>query len=138
MSRSGPARRVLTSVAGGVLVLVGAALMVLPGPGLILVFAGVAVLANEYYWAQRLREPVRYRAMQAAEASVATPLRIAWSILCGLGLIGLGVVWMVVPALPFSGVGTGSSLILSGILLLALLVYSYRRTRRRDDTGALR
>ena len=138
MSRSGPARQVLVSVAGGVLVLVGAALMVLPGPGLILVFAGVVVLASEFHWAKRLQEPVRYRAMQAAEVSVATPLRIAWSVLCGLGLIALGIIWMAVPSLPFSGVGTGASLIVSGILLLALLVYSYRRVRGRNGASAMR
>ena len=138
MSPRRSVQRVVVGIAGGVLVLLGGALLVLPGPGLLMVFAGVVVLAYEFPWAKRLQEPVRYRAMQAAEASVATKLRIAWSVLCGLGLIVLGIVWMFVTFLPFSGVGTGVSLILSGILLLALMMYTYRRVRGRNGARALR
>ena len=47
-------RRVVVAVVGGVLILVGIALLVLPGPGLLLIAAGVAVLALEFPWAERL------------------------------------------------------------------------------------
>lgn len=123
------ARRAVFTVVGAILCLVGAALLVLPGPGLLLVLAGLLILAQEYEWTHQFVEPVRVRAMQAAEASVSSPWRAAGSILAGLGLIGAGVVWMVLPRLPFGGVGTGTSLIISGLILLALLVYSARRVR---------
>ncbi len=129
------ARRVVFGVVGAVLVAVGALLMVLPGPGLIVVLLGVVVLSQEFSWAERLYEPVRDRAVRAAEASVATRLRIAWSTSAGMALVAAGVVWIVRPSLPFGGVSTGSSLILSGVLLLALLVYSYRRIHRPTVTG---
>lgn len=121
------ARRTAIAVVGGLLVVVGAVLMVLPGPGLIVVLMGVVVLSQEFAWARRVYEPVRYRAVQAAESSVATKLRIAGSTTAGLALVAAGVLWIVEPRLPFGGVSTGSSVILSGLLLLALLVYSYRR-----------
>jgi uncharacterized protein (TIGR02611 family) len=40
-------------VVGLVLVAAGLVLLVLPGPGILLVIAGLAVLATEYVWAQR-------------------------------------------------------------------------------------
>lgn len=137
MRGNGLARRIALSVLGGALILLGLVLMVLPGPGLILVLGGVVLLAKEYPWAQRLYEPVQKRAMQAAEASVATPLRIVWSVAVGFVLIGLGVAWIVFTRLPFGDVSTGSSLILSGVLLLALLLYSYRRVRRPSASSTL-
>ncbi|MGH9061256.1 MAG: PGPGW domain-containing protein, partial [Acidimicrobiales bacterium] len=87
-----PVRRVAAAVTGGVLVAVGVVLLVLPGPGLLLVLAGLIVLASEFPALEKFVDPVRKRAMKAAEDSVASPLRIAGSVLAGLGLIGAGVV----------------------------------------------
>lgn len=123
----GALRRVLVTVAGAVVTLVGVALLVLPGPGLLLVLAGLVLLASEYPWARRLVEPVRVRAMEAARISVANRWRLAGSVACGLGLLAAGVAWLVVPWLPFSGIATGVTVMLSGVLLLALLVYTRRR-----------
>jgi uncharacterized membrane protein YccC len=47
------ARRSAVTVAGSLLVMVGLALLVLPGPGLLLLTAGLALLATEFAWAQR-------------------------------------------------------------------------------------
>ena len=49
----------------------------------------------------------------------------------GMALIATGAIWCLVPTLPLGGWPTGSSLILSGIILLALLVLSYRRVKGR-------
>lgn len=38
---------------------VGAALLVLPGPGILVVLAGVSLLATEFDWASRLQARVR-------------------------------------------------------------------------------
>lgn len=136
MAGTNPVKRVSLAVLGGVIVLVGVALLVLPGPGLLLVLAGLLILASEFPTLERHVDPVRDRAMKAAEDSVSSPLRIAGSVCAGLGLLGAGVVWGLVPGLPFGGWSTGTSLILSGLILFALLIWSYRRVRdRRSRPG---
>jgi hypothetical protein len=134
--RSHPAKRAAVLVAGGTLTTVGVVLLVLPGPGLLLVLAGLLVLGNEFPAVDKYIDPVQDRAMKAAEDSVSSPLRTAGSVLAGLFLIGAGVVWGLVPTLPLGGWATGSGLILSGVILLALLVYSYRRVQERRHQGA--
>jgi hypothetical protein len=137
-----PAKRILLGTAGGLLLLLGVLLLVLPGPGLLLVLAGTVLLARAVPAVARFEEPVRTRATQAAEASVASALRIAGTVLTGLALIGAGAVWGARPVggLPFAGWSTGLSLILSGLIVLGLLVWSHRRvhggrTKGRPATG---
>jgi len=47
-------KRIGITIAGFVLVLAGLAMLVLPGPGLLVIIAGLAVLATEYVWAERM------------------------------------------------------------------------------------
>lgn len=129
--RSNPAKRIAVLVAGVLVLLVGVVLLVLPGPGLLLVLAGLVILANEFPAVEKYVDPVQDRAMKAAEDSVSSPLRITGSVLAGLALIAAGVAWGLSPDLPLGGWATGSSLILSGVVLLALLVYGYRRVQVR-------
>ena len=49
-----PVRWVVVALVGGTLVIAGLAMLVLPGPGLVVLFAGVAVLAAEFAWAEVL------------------------------------------------------------------------------------
>ena len=46
--------RVATIVAGFALMAAGTAMLVLPGPGLLVIAAGLAILAREFHWARRL------------------------------------------------------------------------------------
>ncbi|KAA9156322.1 hypothetical protein FPZ12_027780 [Amycolatopsis acidicola] len=124
-------KRVIIAVVGTVLLVVGVALLVLPGPGLLLVLAGLVTLASEFPALERYVGPVRTRAMKAAEDSVASPIRIAGSVTCGLLLIAAGVVWGTVRWLPLSGWSCGTSLILSGLVLWGLLFWSYRRVQEQ-------
>lgn len=59
-------RRAGVTLAGFVLIAAGAAMLVLPGPGLLVIIAGLAVLATEYVWAQRALDAAKRRARQAA------------------------------------------------------------------------
>jgi hypothetical protein len=61
-------KRIGITIAGFLLILVGAALLVLPGPGLLVIIAGLAVLATEYVWAQRLLRIAKQKATQAKDA----------------------------------------------------------------------
>lgn len=47
------ARRIAVFVVGATLLLVGTLLLVLPGPGLPLLFLGLSLLATEFVWARR-------------------------------------------------------------------------------------
>jgi hypothetical protein len=134
--RPGLARKVICGVAGGLLVVTGVALLVLPGPGLLLVLGGLLVLANGFPAAQRFVGPVEKRAMQAAQESVSSPLRLVFSVGTGVVLFAAGIVWGLNPGLPLGGWATGASLILSGIVLLVLLVVSYRKVRQARETAA--
>jgi hypothetical protein len=118
-------------IAGGTVLVAGVALLVLPGPGLLLVLAGLLILSREFPAVNRYVEPVRERAIQAAEESVTSWWRLTGSVLTGLALIGAGVAWGLVEELPLSGWSTGSGLILSGFILFGLLYWSWRRVRAR-------
>jgi hypothetical protein len=125
------AKRVTVLLVGGALVLVGIVLVVLPGPGLLLVLGGLLVISSEFPAVDKYIDPVQHKAMEAAEKSVSSPLRLTGSILGGVALIAAGVFWGLNKWLPLGGWPTGSSLILSGLVLLGLLVYSYWRVQKK-------
>jgi len=47
-------RRVVVGVIGGTIVLIGIALLVLPGPAFIVIPLGLLILGSEFAWARRL------------------------------------------------------------------------------------
>jgi len=54
-------KRTIISVVGGTVLLIGIALLVLPGPAFIVIPIGLAILATEYAWARRwLRKAREY------------------------------------------------------------------------------
>ena len=134
-----PIRKAAITVVGWVLVLGGIAALVLPGPGLLLLLLGLVVLSQEYEWAERRVDPVKDKAFDVARQSVSSYPRITMSALGAIALVVAGIVWgldptiptvgPVGPQLPFGGWATGSTIILSGLIALALLVYSIKRFR---------
>lgn len=127
-------------IAGWVLVIFGLVVLVLPGPGLLGLVAGLVLLATRYAWAERLLRPVKIKALQLAIRGVQIWPRITGSVLSGFALIAVGIVWGVRPATPrwwpidqgwwlVGGWGTAITLMVSGAVVLALLVYSFRRFR---------
>ncbi len=136
-------RRTGLEVLGWTLVVVGIAALVLPGPGLLTLFAGIVVLSQQYTWAERQVEPVKRRALQAAREGVATWPRIVFSALSACIVIGVGVVYGLQPPVPDwwpvgepwwlpGGWATAASIIAGGIIGLVLVVYSVRRFRGLD------
>lgn len=61
-ARRGVIRRVGTIIVGFVVLFGGIAMMILPGPGILGIIAGLAILAQELAWAERLLEYVKKRA----------------------------------------------------------------------------
>ena len=138
------AKRVAIEGLGWILVVVGIAALVLPGPGLLALFAGVALLATQYEWAERRVEPVKRKALGAAADSVKTVPRIMMSAAGVCWLIALGFYWGMGPSAPswwplddrwwlMGGWGTGGTLIGSGIIAGAMVVYSFFNFREMKD-----
>jgi hypothetical protein len=52
-------KRIIVGIAGGTVLLLGIVMIVLPGPAIIVIPAGLAILATEFVWARRLLRKVR-------------------------------------------------------------------------------
>ncbi len=55
------ARRIAVSIVGGTVLLIGVAMLVLPGPGLLVIPLGLAILGVEYAWARLWLRKVKSR-----------------------------------------------------------------------------
>lgn len=64
-----PVRRVIIGVIGGTILLLGVAMIILPGPAIVVIPLGLAVLATEYIWARRWLKNAR-RLMEEARKKV--------------------------------------------------------------------
>lgn len=64
-------KKLFVTLVGPFLVLMGILLLVLPGPGLLLIAAGITLLGTEYHWARRLIAPIKRR-LEAAKAKKPT------------------------------------------------------------------
>lgn len=144
------AKRLVLETLGWILVVVGIAALVLPGPGLLCIFGGLALLSQQYEWAERRLEPIRLRALRGAAESVETVPRIVVTSLGVLWLFGTGVLWMIRPPVPNwwpnwwiindswwlpGGFWTGLSLMVSGVIAMALMIYSYRRFHNHPEAA---
>jgi len=137
-------KRSAVTVAGIALLAIGVALMVLPGPGLLLIVAGLAVLATEYAWAHRLLKRAKVQAAAAQQAAVASPVRTAGSVLFALGMAAIGIAMLVIedvawPALNslldgIWSVTTGSILIITSCILLAMTYITIRTAKGETTT----
>ncbi|MGE3182287.1 MAG: PGPGW domain-containing protein [Phycisphaerae bacterium] len=58
------ARRAAVGVVGVTVILIGLALLVLPGPAFIVIPAGLAILATEFVWAKRLLRRAKQKIAQ--------------------------------------------------------------------------
>ena len=66
-------RRVIVSVVGATVLLIGVALLVLPGPAFVVIPVGLAILATEYAWARRWLRKVRQIASDVVSARGSAP-----------------------------------------------------------------
>lgn len=133
-------KRFAIEVGGWLLIVLGVAALVLPGPGLLFLVGGFALLSMRYRWAKRILRPVRSKAFYLAAKGVQTWPRIALSVMGALAVAGTGIIWGIGLAEPAwwpissrwwlpGGWGTGVSLIASGALAMGLIAYSFHRFR---------
>ena len=69
--------RLSVAAVGFTVLAVGLVLLVTPGPGLLVIIAGLAILAHEFAWAAKALDKAKERAAQAREAARRRALRRA-------------------------------------------------------------
>ena len=94
------AKRVLLETTGWLMLLGALAAIPLPGPGLLITFAGLLMPSRQYDWAERRVEVVRLRALQAAAKNVATWTRLAASVVGAILIVPAGIAWIASPPAP--------------------------------------
>lgn len=63
------AKRIAVFIAGVVVVAAGVAMLVLPGPGLVVIILGLGILATEFVWAERALDKAKAKAKSAAASA---------------------------------------------------------------------
>lgn len=88
-------RKVVVAVVGSIVLLVGIIAIPYPGPGWLIVFAGLAILATEFTWAQRILDFAKdkYDRWQDWLLGQPTPIKIA--VLTLTGLVVVVTIWLV-------------------------------------------
>jgi uncharacterized protein (TIGR02611 family) len=66
-------KRAAVFVLGASLLVVGFIMFVTPGPGIVLVVAGLAILATEFAWAEHLLDKAKEQAARAGESAQRVP-----------------------------------------------------------------
>lgn len=86
--------RVLVGVVGTLVTAIGIVLIPAPGPGWLVVFLGLAILASEYVWAERLLRYARRQVGRWTDWATRQPLVVR--LLLGLATFALvvAVVWL--------------------------------------------
>lgn len=138
-------RRLVLSATGWLLVLLGVVLYPLPGPGLLVLVLGLAVLSRYDPWAADRLAPLRHRALLETRRSVATWPRTVATAAVTVALGASGLVWLLEPAQPAwwslpawtwlpGGTWTGVGQVVSGVLGLGIVVWA--RARLGPGSGA--
>ena len=115
----------------------GIALLALPGPGVLVIIVGLAILATEFAWAERALDKTLGRASQAAGTLSGNAAGRVLLALSGCALIAAGVVMMLLDTFQrWQNAGIG--LIVAGIAGLATLLppvqaWIAREQAKRDE-----
>lgn len=135
-------KKLLVTVVGVALIAGGLALMPLPGPGFLVVVAGLGVMATQYEWARKLLAGAKEKAWTAQREAVSSPGRLALTVVGATATIALGAsmitvddvdwpVWDSLLDTVWSPV-TGGGLVLGGLVVLGTTAYTWRRVHRES------
>lgn len=128
------ARKLGVTVIGVALLATGLAMMVLPGPGLIVIVLGLFVLSMEFDWAEKRLDQARDKALKAAHKTAASRTQTTVAVLSSCVLIAVGVVLGLNKDLPLSGWFTGGTLIVSGLAAMGTVIWSVRDLKQRRSS----
>ncbi|MDX6285993.1 MAG: hypothetical protein QOG53_1478 [Frankiales bacterium] len=120
-------RRGLIAILGLAVVALGIVLLPLPGPGFLVIAAGLAILATEFEWAERWLDQVRDRALEAAEQATKNWWSATLTVLSALGMLAVGIyIFLAPPDIKFMSKGTGIGVIIGALAALATAIYAIR------------
>jgi hypothetical protein len=125
-------KTVVVAVLGGLLTLAGIGLLVLPGPGFVLVAAGLAVLATRFSWAKKPLDYAKDKAEQGIEEVGKSPLRAAGAAIAAVALIAVGVLALVGVELPFVNALSAVVLIISGLFLIGTIFFARHQEKLEE------
>jgi uncharacterized protein (TIGR02611 family) len=125
--------KLVVGVVGGVLTLAGLALLPLPGPGFLLVAAGLAVLASRFSWAKKPLDYARARVREGIDQIATKPLHAVSAVASAAVVLGLGVVELSSLDLPLVSAWTAPLLIASGLVLIGVVVYARQSETPRAE-----
>lgn len=88
------ARRIAVAIIGGIVLIVGIIAIPYPGPGWLIVFSGLAILATEFVWAQKVLAYAKKRYDAWTAWLKRQPLVIRLLILLSTGLVVVVTLWL--------------------------------------------
>jgi len=71
-------------------------MLITPGPGVVAILAGLAILASEWAWAERALDRAKAGGKVVLDQATASPLRIALSVAATLGGFAAVIVYFLV------------------------------------------
>ncbi|GAA4730376.1 hypothetical protein GCM10023328_06590 [Modestobacter marinus] len=122
-------KTVVIATLGGLLTLAGIGLLVLPGPGFVLVAAGLAVLATRFTWARKPLDYAQDKAVAGVEEVGRSPWRAAGAVVAALALVAVGVLALSGVELPFVNALSAVVLVLSGLFLVGTVVFARKHEK---------
>ena len=117
-------RRLIVLVLGAGVLGAGVAMLALPGPGILVIFIGLAILATEFAWAERTLDRTKARATDATLRLTANTLsRLVFALMGSALVVGGGVAAVLADEYRY----VGFAAIFAGACALAVLVPRVRR-----------
>jgi uncharacterized protein (TIGR02611 family) len=80
--------RIIIGLIGGTVTVLGAIALVGPGPGILIVIAGLGILASEFAWAARVMVHTRTYAQKAAD-KVGIPKWLQFALIAGVAVLSI-------------------------------------------------
>lgn len=87
-------KKTLIGIAGGLVTLIGLVMIPYPGPGWLVVFAGLAILATEFAFAQKVLDTLKDKYDAWAAWLKRQSLFVKLAVLSFTGLVILATVWL--------------------------------------------
>ena len=87
-------KRVLVGVVGGLITILGVVALIAPGPGWLIIFAGLGILGSEFAWAARALKTAKGVASRAVDsAKIAKRQQLLIFAVIAFSALALLVIW---------------------------------------------